>query len=407
MSFALLMMPSPSRSHCTAAPAMNALPSSAYVVLPPTRHATVVTRPCSLRIGRGRRCSSARRRRCRRCTSRRPRAKQAWPKSAACWSPAMPAMGMPVRQEADAARAADDLGAADDLRQDLLAARGRARSSSGSHSARARFMSSVREALVTSVTWTAPPVSSLDEEASRSCRTRARPARRARARRSTWSRSQAIFVALKYASRTSPVFSRTRATVRGVLLERVADVGRAPALPDDGEVDGLARRAVPDDRRLALVGDADGGDVLAARPRRPARAPRHARLDARPDLRGVVLDPAGLREVLRELGRRAAERLARGRPSTTTSAVVPVVPWSMARRCLAMQTRVDRRVALVKRGRGPQRERGSREDARQEPRKAAACRRHDAAEPRAMSELVPTPRLERLASPRRGRWPCR
>ena len=29
MSAALLMMPSPSRSHCTAAPAMNALPSSA------------------------------------------------------------------------------------------------------------------------------------------------------------------------------------------------------------------------------------------------------------------------------------------------------------------------------------------------------------------------------------------
>ena len=52
MSFALVMSPSPSRSHCTAAPAMNALPSSAYVVLPPMPQAAVVTRPCSLRMGR-------------------------------------------------------------------------------------------------------------------------------------------------------------------------------------------------------------------------------------------------------------------------------------------------------------------------------------------------------------------
>jgi hypothetical protein len=40
------MMPSWSRSHCTALPATNALPSSAYVVLPPMLHATVVSRPC-------------------------------------------------------------------------------------------------------------------------------------------------------------------------------------------------------------------------------------------------------------------------------------------------------------------------------------------------------------------------
>ncbi len=38
------MMPSPSRSHCTTAPAMKMLPSSAYSVLSPMRHATVVSR---------------------------------------------------------------------------------------------------------------------------------------------------------------------------------------------------------------------------------------------------------------------------------------------------------------------------------------------------------------------------
>ena len=43
--------------------------------------------------------------------------------------------------------------------------------------------------------------------------------------------------------------------------ELVADAGRAAILPDDRAVDRLAGRAVPDDDRLALVGDADGGDV--------------------------------------------------------------------------------------------------------------------------------------------------
>ena len=51
MSAAVRMSPSPSRSHCTAAPAMNALPSSAYVVWPPICHATVVTSPCLLFVG--------------------------------------------------------------------------------------------------------------------------------------------------------------------------------------------------------------------------------------------------------------------------------------------------------------------------------------------------------------------
>jgi hypothetical protein len=47
-----------------------------------------------------------------------------------------------------------------------------------------------------------------------------------------------------------------------------------------------------------------------------------------PQLLGVVLDPAGLREVLRELlGGAGATR----RSASTSRQVVPVVPWSMAR----------------------------------------------------------------------------
>src|SRR5207244_11465518 len=48
--------------------------------------------------------------------------------------------------------------------------------------------------------------------------------------------------------------------------QRSAGVGGAAILPDDGVVDRLAGRAVPHDRGLALVGDADGGDVLRRKP---------------------------------------------------------------------------------------------------------------------------------------------
>ena len=64
----------------------------------------------------------------------------------------------------------------------------------------------------------------------------------------------------------------------------------APVLPDDGVVDRLAGRPVPDDRRLALVGDADGGDVAWPRSRPSSapsctttgRSPRSPRGHARP-----------------------------------------------------------------------------------------------------------------------------
>src|SRR5262249_23295138 len=76
--------------------------------------------------------------------------------------------------------------------------------------------------------------------------------------------------------------------------------GRAPVLPDDRVVDRPARLPIPHDRRLALVGDPDRGNVS----RRNARA--FQRFDGDADLRGpdflrIVLGPSGLREDLREL----------------------------------------------------------------------------------------------------------
>ena len=65
-------------------------------------------------------------------------------------------------------------------------------------------------------------------------------------------------------------------------------------LPDDRVVDRLAGRLVPDDRRLALVGDADRGEVGGGDAGLGEGALDDL-LAARPDLHRVVLDPARLR----------------------------------------------------------------------------------------------------------------
>jgi hypothetical protein len=46
-----------------------------------------------------------------------------------------------------------------------------------------------------------------------------------------------------------------------VLSERVDDRIDTGVLPDESVVQGLAGPLVPDQRRLALVGDADGGEI--------------------------------------------------------------------------------------------------------------------------------------------------
>ena len=76
------------------------------------------------------------------------------------------------------------------------------------------------------------------------------------------------------------------------LLQPLAQRRRAP--------DRLAGLPVPDDDRLALVGDAERGDGRGLDAGLADRR-AHDADDARPDLLGVMLDPAGSREVLREL----------------------------------------------------------------------------------------------------------
>ena len=79
-----------------------------------------------------------------------------------------------------------------------------------------------------------------------------------------------------------------------------ADVRGTPALPHDGVVHGLAGALVPHNRRLALVGDSDGSQGIGVDTAVLQRLP-HGCKGRCPDLLGVVLDPAGLRIMLRKL----------------------------------------------------------------------------------------------------------
>src|SRR3546814_17064741 len=93
-------------------------------------------------------------------------------------------------------------------------------------------------------------------------------------------------------------------------LQRGAVGGGAAVLPHDRARERLARRAVPEYHRRALVGDADRRDMLGA-----ARARDHlARAGKRrvPDFGGVMLDETGTGTMLPYIALSGAERGAVG-----------------------------------------------------------------------------------------------
>ena len=93
----------------------------------------------------------------------------------------------------------------------------------------------------------------------------------------------------------------------------LADVGGAAVLPDDRAMDRRAGLAVPDQRRLALVGDADRRQLGRANAGLGQRLAAGRQRRA-PDVFGVVLDPAGSGIMLGEfLLRRGDDRSARNR----------------------------------------------------------------------------------------------
>ena len=151
---------------------------------------------------------------------------------------------------------------------------------------------------------------------------RARRRRGRAARRSWWRRNRDRAAARSWRR------SRGSCPARA---QRVADVGGAPVLPDDGVVDRLAGGAVPDDGGLALIGDADAGDVLGARAR-PSPSPRARSRPSPPRSPPGRARPSPAPD---RSGAAPAARAASGSSAASnTMARVEVVPWSMARRAV-------------------------------------------------------------------------
>ncbi len=199
-----------------------------------------------------------------------PGAKHAWPKSAACWSPAMPPIGISrpaIRAE--------------------IAPRGR----HGRHDARQHRRRNAEQLEQMRV-----PVAGLDVEQQRAAGVRdvgdVRARRRSGSRSSqlsivpkassprsarrrsagSLSSNQASLVAEKYGSSTQPRAARDLGFV-ALGPEPLAGVRGAAILPDDGRRNGPTGRAIPEHRGFALVGDPDRGDVRRGQ-RARARAPR-------------------------------------------------------------------------------------------------------------------------------------
>ena len=120
--------------------------------------------------------------------------------------------------------------------------------------------SSVRLALLTSVTCTRPPVSR--QIRNESTVPNSTSPRSARARRPGIVSSRCLIFVPGEIGIEHEAGLLAEQFLQAVGLELLADRRRDAALPDDGVGDGLAGGPVPEDGRLALVGDADGGDLV-------------------------------------------------------------------------------------------------------------------------------------------------
>jgi hypothetical protein len=110
---------------------------------------------------------------------------------------------------------------------------------------------------------------------------------------------------------TSPQADFAAQSVHALLAGELAhELGRARVLPHDRVVQGAPGAALPQHGRLALVGDAEGGDLLGRDARVSECCVDHLARSL-PDLRGVVLDPPGPRVDLRVLAPGHRDDLAR------------------------------------------------------------------------------------------------
>ncbi|MNH06927.1 hypothetical protein D3C79_663070 [compost metagenome] len=96
--------------------------------------------------------------------------------------------------------------------------------------------------------------------------------------------------------------------LQAVTLELFADLGAAPALPDDGVVHRTTGFLVPHHGGFTLVGDTDGGYLVVAQACL-GQGFDHGRALGGEDFHRVVLDPAGLWVMLCEFALRGANHV--------------------------------------------------------------------------------------------------
>src|SRR5690606_6879889 len=154
------------------------------------------------------------------------------------------------------------------------------------------------------------------------------------------------------------------------LLQPRAIGGGAPVLPDDRRRERASRPLRPEDDRLALVGDADGGDAATALGQFARAGERCA-----PDFLGVMLDPAGpgiglaelarlepeARPVQREQHRARARRPRVDDKDRLAGHALPLPRASSLSRLLAPSRNLPVRVDAGKEGRFRRRPNGARE----------------------------------------------
>ena len=86
-------------------------------------------------------------------------------------------------------------------------------------------------------------------------------------------------------------------------------IGGAAILPHDGTVNGFVGAAIPEQRGLALVGDADGGEISGGYFCPGERLGGAISLGV-PEILGLMLNPAGLRIMLRKFALRGGDGVA-------------------------------------------------------------------------------------------------
>ena len=146
------------------------------------------------------------------------------------------------------------------------------------------------------------------------------------------SASQRSLVPVKYGSKRSPVSSRTRSSCP-------ASRSSSQIAAERRSCQTTARRGAASESRSHSTAVSRWLVMPIARRRlvAPVQCLAGSRQGGLPDLLRLVLDPARLREVLREL--LVAPRRATRASSPTTSAVTPVVPASIARTLMRARRR--------------------------------------------------------------------